>query len=59
MNDYITTDQVVNLLGTLGIKTSRIRIYNQVKNGGLPARKIGRSYYYKRDDVLAWLEAKK
>lgn len=59
MSEYITTDQVVSLFGTLGIRVNRLSVYRLIHEKGLPAKKIGRSYYYRRDDVLDWIDAKK
>lgn len=59
MNEYLITEQVLDLLGGLGISMSRPSLYRHIKESGLPARKIGRAYYYKRDSVLAWLEMAK
>ena len=38
-NDFITVAQLAEMLGV-----SRITVFNRIKKGGIPAKKIGRAY---------------
>ncbi|MFA4815420.1 MAG: helix-turn-helix domain-containing protein [Candidatus Gracilibacteria bacterium] len=46
MDDLLTTSEVASLLGI-----SRIAVFKQIQSGILPARKIGRNYVIKREDL--------
>ncbi len=46
MDDFLSTSEVAKLLGI-----SRIAVFKQVQSGKLPARKIGRNYVIKREDL--------
>jgi len=47
---YLTTTDVAKLL-----HVSRITVFNRVKRGLIPARKVGRNYVILREDVEALL----
>jgi len=46
MDDFLTTGEVAKLLGI-----SRIAVFKKIQSGVLPARKIGRNYVVKREDL--------
>ena len=44
--EYISTTQAAKILGI-----SRIAVFNQIKNGKIPAKKIGRNYVIDRNAI--------
>jgi excisionase family DNA binding protein len=50
---YITIPELAKLLGI-----SRIAVYKKVKNGQIPAEKIGRNYVISKSDIARSLTGK-
>lgn len=46
MDDFLTTSEAAKLLGL-----SRIAVFKRIKAGTLPAKKIGRNYLIKCEDL--------
>ena len=50
-DELMTTRELMEFLSL-----SRTKIWDLVKNEGLPAFKIGGDYRYRRSEILAWME---
>jgi excisionase family DNA binding protein len=48
----LTTDEVASLL-----RTTRSTVYEMIRQGTIPAQKVGRAYRFSQEAVLAWLRA--
>lgn len=46
MEDFLTTSEAAKLLGV-----SRIAVFQQIKEGKLPAKKMGKMYFIKLEDL--------
>jgi excisionase family DNA binding protein len=53
VDELLTDAQLCELLGI-----SRTTVWRLRKNAGLPFGKVGRSYRYRKADVLAWIAEK-
>lgn len=46
MNDFLSTSEAAKLLGV-----SRVAVFQQIKDGRLPAKKVGRMYLINLEDL--------
>lgn len=47
MDQFLSTTEVADLLGV-----SRVTVFNKVKSGEIPARKVGNTYMINREDLV-------
>ena len=52
-DEILTTKQVMDLLSV-----SRPALYRWISEQGLPAKKIGRNYRFRKSEVLDWFSSK-
>ncbi|MBD3183462.1 helix-turn-helix domain-containing protein [Candidatus Poribacteria bacterium] len=52
-DEILSTEQVMKLLSV-----SRPALYRWIETQGLPVKRIGRNYRYRKSEVLEWFESK-